>query len=135
VVRASARERSPGVDKWLQADMTLPSGATGRITSSMLSPRVLSVGAEVKGTKGVLRVLNPYAPQYFHHVTVRTAAGKHREHRFPRVATYRYQLEAFVAAVRSGAPVQTGTSDAIANMRVIDDAYRAAGMEPRQPSA
>jgi predicted dehydrogenase len=135
VTGGSARERSPGVDRWLQADMQLPDGSSGRITSSMLSSRVISLGAEVKGDKGVMRVMNPYAPQYFHRLTVRTANGKQKEARFPRVATYLYQLRAFAGAVLRSEPIKTGTDDAIANMRVIDAAYLAAGMQPRQPSA
>jgi predicted dehydrogenase len=135
VTGGSARERSPGVDRWLQADMQLPDGSSGRITSSMLSSRVISLGAEVKGDKGVMRVMNPYAPQYFHRLTVRTANGKQKEARFPRVATYLYQLRAFAGAVLRSEPIKTGTDDAIANMRVIDAAYLAADMQPRQPSA
>ena len=134
VVRASARQRTPGVDKWLQAEMAFPGGATGQITASMWSSRVLRLGAEVKGTKGELRVFNPYAPQFFHRVTVRTGGGKKREPRLPRIATYQYQLEAFAGAVLRGEPIKTGTSDAVANMRVIDAAYTKAGMKPRQPS-
>src|SRR5207249_2614878 len=114
---------------------TLPSGATGRITASMLSGRFLSLRAEVKGTKGVVRVLNPVAPQFFHHLSLRTSAGKVRQAKLARVATYSCQLRAFVGGVLRGEPIKTGTSDAIANMKVIDAVYRAAGMEPRQPSA
>ncbi|MCE7878781.1 MAG: gfo/Idh/MocA family oxidoreductase, partial [Betaproteobacteria bacterium PRO3] len=33
--------------------------------------------------------------------------------------------------VGHGAPVPTGPADAVANMRVIDAAYRAAGLRPR----
>ena len=135
VVRASARERSPGVDKWLQADMTFPGGATGQITASMLSRRLLGLGAEVKGSSGSLRVFNPYAPQFFHRLTVNTRDGRRREPKLPRISTYQYQLEAFTGAVLRGEPIKTGTSDAIANMKVIDAVYTAAGMEPRQPSA
>ena len=134
VVRAAARERSPGVDKWLHAELSYPSGATGEITASMLTRRVIRLGAEVVGDKGTLRVLNPYAPHYFHRFTVRTHDGKRTEPRLPRVPTYVYQLRAFAAAVLRGEPVLTGTADAIANMRVIDAAYIAAGMTPRQPS-
>jgi predicted dehydrogenase len=134
VISGSARERSPGVDRWLQADMVFPNGSTGRITASMLSGRILKLGTEVKGTKGTMRVLNPYAPQYFHHLSVRTNSGKQKQARFPRVATYEYQLRAFADAVLRGQPIKTGTDDAIANMRVIDACYVAAGMEPRQPS-
>lgn len=134
VISASARERSPGVDRWLQAEMQFPGGASGRITSAMLSSRFLKLGAEVKGSKGVLRVLNPYAPQYFHRLSVRTKDGRQKQARLPRGSTYLHQLRAFAGAVLRGEPIKTNTDDAIANMRVIDAAYRAAGMEPRQPS-
>ena len=46
-------------------------------------------------------------------------------------STYTYQLEAFAAAVRDGAPLPIGIDDAIDNMRYIDAAYRAAGLDPR----
>ena len=45
--------------------------------------------------------------------------------------TYDHQLEAFVAAVFDGQEQPTGGQDAIANMRVIDAIYLAAGMQPR----
>ncbi len=135
VTRASARERSPGIDRWLRADMRLPSGATGRITAAMLSGRIAKLSAEVRGTKGTLRVLNPYAPHLFHRLTVRTNDGRQRQRRVKgEGSTYWYQLRAFAGAVLRGEPFVTTTDDAIANMRVIDACYVAAGMEPRQPS-
>jgi len=134
VTTASARERTPGVDKWLRADMAFADGRTGRITNAMMAPPFLKLGAEVKGTKGTLRVLNPYAPHYFHRLTVRMHNGRLKQPHFPRQPTYLYQLRAFAGAVLRGEPIKTGTDDAIANMRVIDAAYQAAGMEPRQPS-
>jgi len=135
VASGSARERSPGVDRWLRADMTLPDGVSGRITNGMLAGRFLSLGAEVKGDKGVLRVMNPYAPQHFFRLSVRTQGGRQKYARLPKVTTYECQLRAFADAVLRGEPFPTTTADAIANMRVIDAAYRAAGMEPRQPSS
>src|SRR5439155_480090 len=48
--------------------------------------------------------------------------------------TYMFQLRAFAGAVLRGEPILTGPADSIANMRVIDAAYRAAGLEPRRPS-
>ena len=59
---------------------------------------------------------------------------RRRRERVKGEATYWYQLQAFVAAVRDGAPVLTPPSDSIANMRVIDAVYRAAGLEPRVPT-
>jgi predicted dehydrogenase len=54
--------------------------------------------------------------------------------RFPRRATYAYQLDAFANAVLRGAPVKTNPQDAIENMTVIDAIYRAAGLPLREPS-
>jgi len=130
VVRASARLSSPGVDRAMTADFRFPTGCTGRITCSLLSPVLLRVSARVRGDRGEMAVFNPIGPQILNWITVRTAAGKRRE-RIAGDATYTYQLRAFVAAVRRGEPVPTGPDNAIANMRVIDAVYRAAGLQPR----
>jgi predicted dehydrogenase len=134
VIGASARERSPGIDRWLQADMRFATGATGKVTASMLSRRLLSLGARVEGDKGDLRVFNPYAPHLFTRLTVRSNGKRRTEPRPSREPTYLFQLRAFAAAVLRGEPILTGPADSIANMRVIDAAYRAAGLEPRRPS-
>jgi predicted dehydrogenase len=52
-------------------------------------------------------------------------------------ATYTYQLRAFAAAARGGPASLTPPEDSIANMTVIDDIYRKAGLPlrgtPSQP--
>ncbi len=133
VVSATAAERVPGVDRTMRAEMTLPSGATGSIDVSMFSSRLLAVGAKVTGDLGSMKVFNPYAPQLLHSLNV-TVGGHTRRERLERSATYLHQLRAFAAAVLDGTPVPTGGADAIANMTLIDACYRAAGMEPRQPT-
>jgi len=130
VVSAGARERSPGVDRVMRAELRFPTGATGRVTTSMWSSTVLRIAARVDGERGSLRVFNPVAPQYFHRMTVTTDGRKRRE-RVRGGSTYSYQLAAFTAAVLRGEPTLTPPSDSVANMRVIDDIYRAAGMQPR----
>ena len=40
-------------------------------------------------------------------------------------------LEAFAAHLHTGAPLGLGIDDAVANMVLLDDAYRAAGLPPR----
>jgi predicted dehydrogenase len=132
VTWAIAKAVSPNVDRFLKAQVAFPSGATGELTAALWSARLLSSTLTMTGTRGSLRVLSPYHPQVFHHFVVRTADGRRRE-RFSRLATYQYQLEAFRAAVQDGTPIITGPDDAVANMTVIDAAYRAAGMRPRQP--
>ena len=87
--------------------------------------------AKVTGDRGVMRVLNPIAPQFFNLIRVR-AGNRSRRERVRGRATYDYQLEAFAAAVREGAPVLTGPEDIVGNMEVIDAIYTAAGLDPRK---
>ncbi|MGQ0803982.1 MAG: Gfo/Idh/MocA family protein [Actinomycetota bacterium] len=131
-VTARARLRSPQVDRWMQADFEWPDGRTGQMTCALWSSTLLKVAVRVTGDDGEMRVLNPARPQSFHRVTVRTKEGKRRE-RVKGDATYTYQLRAFVAAVRNGAPLLTPLSDSVANMRVIDEVYKKAGLDVRQP--
>jgi len=130
---AKARQRVPDVDSYVEADMQLPNGGDGHIRVSMFSKYLLALGLRVVGSKGELKVMNATAPHMFHRVKVRTPEGTRRE-RFTREPTYGFQLRAFTDAVLRGAPIVTDTADSIANMKVIDAVYRAAGMEPRQPT-
>jgi predicted dehydrogenase len=133
VLSANARLRRPGVDRYVRAHLRFADGSAGRITTSMWSGTVLDVSARVMGEKGSLHVFNPTAPQFFNLVTQRSG-GRTKRWRARGHHTYRYQLEAFVDAVENGTALPTGPDDAVANMRVIDAIYRAAGMEPRRPS-
>ena len=134
VTSARAKLSSPGVDRAMRADLTLPAGGTARIRCSMFSSSVLRMHARVEGDAGELRVFNPFAPQMGHRLRVVTdAAGRRVEH-LTRRPTYDFQLEAFVQAVAGGPPVLTPPEDAIDNMAVVDDIYRAAGLEPRRPT-
>jgi predicted dehydrogenase len=139
VTSADAKLRSPGVDRWMKAELAFADGRTGGIECALWSGKLLSMGARVQGTTGSLSVFNMTGPQYFHRVTVRTrdprsGVRRRRRERVKGEATYRYQLQAFVAAVRNGTPTLTPPADSVANMRVVDALYRAAGLEPRQPT-
>jgi predicted dehydrogenase len=138
VTSARARLRSPGIDRYMEADLRFTDGATdgatARATCSMLSTTILQIRLRVRGDDGEIRVLNPLAPDRFHRLTIRSKGEKHIEHSSRR-ATYDFQLEAFARAIERGDPVVTGPDDAVANMVVIDAVYRAAGLEPRQPTA
>jgi predicted dehydrogenase len=130
VTRAEARLSSPQVDRWMRADFGFADGRTGRMTCALFSSTLLKISAQVTGDDGTLHVLNPVLPQLYHRLTVRSPRGK-RVERVPGGTTYGHQLQAFVDSVTRGAPVLTSASDAIANMRVIDAVYRAAGLPPR----
>ncbi len=135
VTGARARLMSAGVDRYVQARYRFPGGITGRTTCSMLSARLVSVGLSVHGDEGSLSVLNPVAPHMFHRLTLKTRSGRRHHERVTRRPTYEFQLQAFADAVLRAVAPLTGPDDAVANMAVLDAVYRAAGLEPRQPSA
>ena len=127
---ARARLHGPDVDRAMTADFRFPGGATGRIRASLWSAQPLRVSAKAIGERGEMRVLNYLAPQAFSLLRIRTTEGRRWE-RVRGDSTYTYQLRAFAAAVLRGEPVITSAQDAVANMRVIDNVYRAAGLPPR----
>ena len=130
VVSAEAKLRTPNVDRAMRAELAFPSGTTARITCSMWSRWLLQTTARVTGDDGELHVVNPTAPQVWHRMRVKSG-GTSRSERFSRRPTYEYQLEAFCGAVLRGQPTLTPPADSIANMRVLDAIYVAAGMTPR----
>ena len=92
------------------------------------SPTVLRLDAF--GSDGRMLVTNPIAPQSGTKLVVETAAGTER-FEVDRSATYDHQLVAFRDAVELGIEAPTTGAEPIANMVVIDDCYRAAGLRPR----
>ena len=117
----------------MTAELRFASGHTGRLHCALWSSDLFRASAKVVGDRGELRYLSPAAPHLFPRLSIRSADGK-RVERFPRRATYAYQLDAFAAAVLRGEPVKTTPEDAIENMTVIDAIYRAAGLPLREPS-
>ena len=129
VAKATAVQRTPGVDERCDVEVTFPSGATGLSTNSMVDDEH-SFTLKVIGSHGEALVHNFIKPRDDDRVTVRTPDGTTVERCGTR-ASYTYQLEAFADHVQGGAPVPLSLADAVANMALIDEAYRAAGMSPR----
>jgi predicted dehydrogenase len=130
VVRAEARLSSPKVDRWMTADFRFADGRSGRITCSLFSSTLLRLSALVRGERGEMRIFNPIAPHFYHRLRVRTPSGTTSE-RVPGEATYTHQLRAFVDAVRHRGTLPMDLEDSVANMRVIDAVYDAAGLPRR----
>jgi predicted dehydrogenase len=130
VVSATAKERSPGIDRWMRAELAFPSGAVGRTTVSLYGAVPVSVGFRVVGSEGQLKVMNPTMPSIYSRFSVQVGDRRRRE-TFPRTATYRHQLEAFTTAVLDGGPVLTPPADSVATMEAIDAIYTASGLGPR----
>jgi len=130
VVRARAKLSSPGVDRYMEADLRFADGSTGRITCSLFSSAVFRSRARVHGDLGRLDVFNPVAPQFGNRMTVVGPAGRRRA-RISGPASYVGQLEAFMRSTR-GAANPTPAAHGVANMRVIDAIYAAAGLPLRR---
>lgn len=132
VVSARAACIRPQVDRRMVAQLRFPNDVQARMTCSMLSHTLVRIAARAHGDKGELRVTNFVAPHMFNRLVVQTPQGKRTEH-IAGDSTYTYQLRAFADAITNGTSVPTGPADAIANMRVIDAIYRAAGLAVREP--
>ena len=130
VVSARSKLIRPGVDRFTEAELRFPGGVTGRVRCGLFSARLLELRATVRGERGELHVFNPVAPHFFHRLRVKSPDGDRRE-RIPGDATYTGQLRAFVRWVREAVPMPTDAAHGVANMRVIDAIYRAAGLAPR----
>jgi len=129
VTGARAELRSPGVDARSDVELEFPNGATGLSTNSMVAPDY-SFTLKIAGSAGEAFVHDFIHPAEDDRLTVSTAGGSTVEHHGTR-ASYSYQLEAFAAHVQRGAPLPFGVDDAVANMALVDAAYRAAGLAPR----
>jgi predicted dehydrogenase len=130
VVSAQAELSSPGVDAAMTAGFFFPGGATGRFDVSLWRDRPFTADVQVTGERGSMRVVNFMAPHNGHELEV-TVEGQSRREQIPGDPTYTYQLRAFAGAVLRGDPFPTTAQDAIVNMRLIDDVYRAADMPLR----
>jgi predicted dehydrogenase len=115
----------------MTVDLRYPSGATGRVHASMWSSTLLSIRARVVGERGQMTVFNFAVPQYFHRVKV-TVDGRTRHEKVAGEPTYTHQLRAFAAAVGGdGSANLTPPEDSVRTMRLIDAAYKAAGLPLR----
>jgi predicted dehydrogenase len=130
VVSAQAKLRSETVDRAMRADLRFPNGVIARVKCSMWSSDVLRLDAAADGQSGSMRVFNPIMPHAYHRLTL-NRGGKEVRERVGGDTTYTCQLRAFVEHVRGGATMSSDAWDAVANMRVIDAIYRAAGLPLR----
>jgi len=130
VVSARARESSPGVDRFMRAELAFANGSTARMTVSLCSLALLRLSCVVRCARGSIRIFNPIAPHVYHRVTVR-GPDERAVHRLRGEPTYTGQLRAFVDSVRSGRSPVTDGPDGVRNMAVIDAIYEQAGLSPR----
>jgi predicted dehydrogenase len=131
--RARERDRRPGVDESMDVELELGDRATGRVRCDMAADRQ-RMTLRVVGTRAEAMAASFVLPHLDDRVLVTSAAETSVEH-LGRRSSYVYQLEAFTAAIHDGTPPLLGTGDAVRTMRLVDQCYRTAGMEPRPSSA
>jgi predicted dehydrogenase len=120
----SARQRLvDGVDVETEAQLAFPSGAYARISCCM-DGEAFRAKLNVEGGAGVLRVVNPLAPQFGHALEIESMAGR-RSEVVEGPSTFAAQLEAVVATLVDGAEFPLAADDPVHSMAAID-AVRAA---------
>jgi predicted dehydrogenase len=129
VTAARATLRDPKVDRAMSVALRFPGGVTGTAHTSLWSRELLHIGLTAYGERGRLSVPLFIAPQVGW--LKLTADGRTTRERIGGDSTYVYQLRAFAAATRGEDTNRTPPPDSIRTMRVIDAAYRAAGLPPR----
>lgn len=107
-----------GVDISTHAVLDFPRGVTAQITCDMAGS--IRATLDVEGEQGMLKVVNPLAPQLGHLIEVTREGEAPRQERVSRDPTYDFQLRAFVDAVRGVRPALTGGDDAVAQMAALD---------------
>ncbi len=130
VLSAQAVIGPRGVDASMVATLRLPNGGGAAMRCSMVGDLERRATLLVRGSRGELEVDEPVAPQFGHRLRL-TVDGVTEYETVAGDSTYVCQLRDFVSAVRSGTSMPVDADDAVANMRLIDAVYIAAGMQPR----
>lgn len=131
LVRATATERAgrPQLDETFEVELRLADGTPAFAHVDMDAPHN-DMSITVTGAEGRAVFADFVHPQDDDRLTISVGGTEHVE-ALDRRSTYTYQLEAFVGAVRDGAPFPTTTADTVATMDLIDACYRSAGLLPR----
>jgi predicted dehydrogenase len=120
--------RGAAADRSTAARLVFPGGATGWFESSFTRDGEFRADLHVICEDGQVRLDNfifPYLGR------LRAAGAVQVDEQGGGESTYVHQLRAFAASIDGGDPVPTSAEHAVVTMRLIDDAYRAAGLLPR----
>ena len=128
--RAEATRNPLGADLAIEADLEFPGGLVARVEASMAAGVSLASTLTVEGERGMLQVDNLVFPAQGHSIATEID-GVPRRCTVAGEETYDHQLAAVLDALASGEPLPTEGRDPVANMRVIDAVYAAAGVRGR----
>ena len=125
-----SRAGAEAADRSLAVRLAFPGGATGWSESTFTRDGEFRADLHVICEDGLVHLDNFIFPPRGRLTATRDGAVVADEEGVGE-STYVYQLRAFAAAISSGNPVPTSAEHAAVTMRLIDDAYRAAGLAPR----
>jgi predicted dehydrogenase len=117
-------------DRAMAVRLAFPGGATGWFESAFTRDGEFRADVHVSCEHGTVWVRDFIRAHWGHLVAVSDGSVLADE-RGGGDTTYVEQLRAFAGAVVTGAAVPTSAAHAVTTMRLIDDAYRAAGLLPR----
>lgn len=122
----------PRVDLQTDAVLDLPGGIPVRVRSSFIGDDTGSMSLRVVGDAATLDATSVIVPQWG--AVLRVTAGDAvlvEEKAVEGENSYVRQLEHVVAALREDAPSPLDAALGVGTMTVVDDVYRAAGLQPR----
>jgi predicted dehydrogenase len=117
-------------DRSLAVRLAFPGGATGWFESTFTRDGEFRADLHVICRDGLVHLDNFIFPHRGRLVATRDGTVVADESG-DGDSTYVHQLRAFAAAITSGDAAPTSAEHALVTMRLIDDAYRAAGLAPR----
>ena len=117
-------------DRAMAVRLVFPDDATAWFESAFTLDGQFRADVHVNCQHGHVWVQDFIRAHWGHLVAVRNGAVIADE-RGSGDSSYTEQLRAFAAAITAGLPVPTSAAHAAVTMRLIDDAYRAAGLLPR----
>jgi predicted dehydrogenase len=115
-------------DRSMAVRLAFPGEATGWFESSFTMDGEFRADVHVICRDGQVRLDNFIFP---HRGRLVATGAVTAEEQGGGESSYVHQLRAFAAAIATGDPVLTSAPHAVTTMRLIDDAYRAAGLRPR----
>jgi predicted dehydrogenase len=118
------------VDRAMAVRLAYPDGATGWFESAFTRDGGFRADAHVVCADGHLW-LNDFTFPHRSRLVAERDGVVVADEKGGGDSTYVWQLRAFAAAVSGGTPVLTSAGHAAGTMRLIDDAYRAAGLPVR----
>ena len=129
--RGESGDSGKVADRATAVRLAFGGGATGWFESAFTRDGEFRADVHVSCRDGQVWMQNFILAHLGRLVATRNGSVIADEHATGDTTSYTYQLRAFAAAIAAGGPVPTSAAQAVATMRVIDDAYRAAGLALR----